>query len=72
MLFTKEDYHEITRSEIKTLDSYKKVIIGFSEIHHLRDTFNKNRTMDELNRKVLDKGYKDVEDSLSHARNSGT
>lgn len=64
----KDDHTEIKRGDIKTLDSFKKIIIGFSGVDKLKNEFNKNKTMNQLNSNLLQKSYQKVEESLNLSR----
>lgn len=67
-MITQDDYQEISRAQIRSFDSFKKIIIGFSGVEKLKSKFKRNEVMNDLNNKLLDKSYQDVEDSLSQIR----
>lgn len=70
IIVNEDDHKELHRSQIKALENFKKIIIGFSNAEKLVSEVSKNITMNALNKQTLDKSYKDVEKSLSMARES--
>jgi hypothetical protein len=53
---------------LRTLDSFTKIVIGFSGLEHLRSEVAKNKAMNDLNTQLVNKSYRAVEESLNASR----